>query len=144
MHSTPLLFCKGAVLCAVKCPMRGASVRAKPSKIAELKKTCAELYAYGWKNATMEYSGSGDEMGDLTVMLSNAEGTKSIDKIEDRLLPAGFKRSSFMENIIAILPHAFEDNEGSDGVVEIDLRTGSIGISHNEYYVESRPSHWSY
>lgn len=108
----------------------------KPKAAAtRIKEACKELYRNGWKSLSISYSGSGDSCDSFEATISNEE-----DELELKTapLPPGVSAQELENDLWELLPPGFENNEGGDGKIEINTKTGKIKVEHDEYYTESR------
>lgn len=143
MDSAPLLFLHN---CFVPVRLAGQEkhVTSVTIAIAAIKETCRQLYRYGWSTINVDYSGSGDEMGNFDISFVNDDGPTLLADIDPGLLPPEFNVGNFVELLIRLLPDGFDEQEGSDGTMEIALETGEITIHHDAYYVATRSKTWRY
>ena len=126
---------------------------AKKKKVPRLEETapvkairafCKELHTKGWKTAHITYQGSGDSCDDFNFSLENEETTVALNDVKPADLPAHFETKKFEEALWELLPDGFENNDGGDGSIKIDIGTGEICVTHNEYHLESTKSEWKY
>ena len=126
---------------------------AKKKKVPRLEETahvkairefCKELHTKGWKTAHITYQGSGDSCDDFNFSLENEETTVDFRTVKPADLPAHFDARMFENSLWDLLPDGFENNEGGDGSIKIDIGTGEICVTHNEYHLESTKTEWKY
>lgn len=115
--------------------LRHISGKEPVSNVAErLKEHCKELYKHGWKKLTMEYSGSGDSCESFEILLHNEEGETELKNVENP--PPTFMKE--VENELwELLPSGFENNEGGQGTITVNIKTGRIVVEHDQFYIES-------
>lgn len=98
----------------------------------------------GWTKLSVTYQGSSDSCDDFEVEIANEETSFKLDDVPDAKLPPDFNETKLRNCLMDLLPAGFEDNEGGDGNITVDIKTGAIHVSHNEYYTESRNEEWRY
>jgi hypothetical protein len=112
--------------------------------VREIRERCKDLRAAGWKTLSVTYQGSGDSCDGFCFSLGNEEETFNFSAVPATLLPAHFNMSKLEQRLWSLLPEGFENNEGGDGEICIDVETGEIHVKHNHYYVESNFAEWKY
>ena len=98
----------------------------------------------GWTKLSVTYQGSSDSCDNFEVSIANEETSFKLDEVPDAKLPPAFSATKLYDYLLDLLPDGFEDNEGGDGDITVDIKTGAIHVSHNEYYTESRNEEWRY
>jgi hypothetical protein len=80
------------------------------------------------------YSGSGDSCDEFCFKIYNEEDEYDLDSVEKP--PREFMKK-VEDAIWDLLPSGFENNEGGQGEVTIDIETGKITVEHDQFYTES-------
>lgn len=93
---------------------------------------------------TATYQGYGDSCESFAISLANEETSFEVEEVPAAMLPPGLSMAELENHLLSTLPAGFENNEGGDGEITIDIKTGAIHVSHNEYYTESRNEEWRY
>lgn len=122
-----------------RCPILPAT-----EEVVTVRTASKELYSKGWKTIHIDYHGSGDECDSITFSLANDETTVDFAKILPSELPPDFKIKKLEDAIWNLLPAGFENNEGGDGAITVDISTGAITVTHNAYHTISTKSEWQY
>lgn len=98
----------------------------------------------GWTKLSVTYQGYSDSCDSFEVSIANEETSFKLDEVPDAKLPPAFSATKLRDYLLDLLPAGFENNEGGDGDITVDIKTGAIHVSHNEYYTESRNEEWRY
>jgi len=115
-------------------------------EVQKLRSLCNELYAFGWKSLTVGYSGSGDSCDDFNVTLKHSDDDKDypLDDAPEELWPVTFSAGDLDTALMNLLPSGFEDNDGGDGEIRVDITTGDVSVLHNSYYTECNREEYHY
>lgn len=100
----------------------------------KLKKYCKQLYKRGWNKIVVNYNGSGDSCDEFRFRIYNEEDEYSLDDVKNP--PREFMKQ-VEEAIWNLLPSGFENNEGGQGTVTVEIETGKITVAHEQFYMES-------
>jgi hypothetical protein len=112
--------------------------------VKAIRKYSKELYPCGWKTVSLTYHGSGDSCDEFNYSIANAETTIDLDRVPAKDLPPDFDIAGLEKALWDLLPEGFENNEGGDGEIAVDTKTGAVNVRHNTYYMESKFGEWCY
>lgn len=112
--------------------------------VRNIREFCKDLRAAGWKTLSVTYQGSGDSCDGFEFSITNEEETFNFAAVPTALLPPHFNMRQLEQCLWRLLPEGFENNEGGDGEICINVETGEIHIKHNHYYMESNFAEWKY
>ena len=90
-----------------------------------------ELLGAGVANVEVAYSGYGDSGAVDDIQYRDAAG-----EAVDRSTVA--QTTQLEEALCEFLPYGYENNDGGQGTLTLDVQTGHITLAHQENYTESR------
>lgn len=102
---------------------------------ADLKKQVDELILnlpISYETVILSYSGSGDS-GDINSTIVYTIDKKSITPPDEE---CGKIADILLDSIVECYYGGWENNDGAEGTVELDIKNKQIKISHSEFYTE--------